>query len=130
MANQTVRIEQLGDAIRRELTVYKDELVGRIDKVGEEEIKKLVKLTVASAPEQTGFFKRNITFKKLTRDWKETSKFVWYVRAPAHRLTHLLVHGHANVDGSRTPGNPFLYDALDEVLPEYQRRVEEAIENG
>ena len=58
------------------------------------------------------------------------SSYIWYVRAPAHRLTHLLVHGHATKDGGRTKGDPFLKNALDEVLPEYEQRVEEAIKNG
>ena len=47
-----------------------------------------------------------------------------------HRLTHLLVHGHATRNGGRTKANPFLKNALDAVLPEYERAVEEAVKEA
>lgn len=55
--------------------------------------------------------------------------YVWHVKAPDYRLTHLLVHGHATKDGGRTKGNPFLANALAQVLPEYERKVEEVLRN-
>ena len=128
MANQTVSMSQLGAVIAAELEGYGKEAQERVDQAGEKAVKKLVKLTKASAPEETGSFKRNITWTA-----KDTGlgvkKYFWHVKAPDHRLTHLLVHGHANVDGSRTAGNPFLHEALDEVLPEYLEDVEEALSN-
>ena len=53
-------------------------------------------------------------------------KFVWHVKAPDYRLTHLLVHGHATKTGGRTKADPFLHKALDVVLPEYEQAVKEA----
>lgn len=128
MANQTVSIGQLGTAISTILEGYSTEVKEKVDQAGEKSIKKLVKLTKASAPEETGRFKRNITWtaKANPMGMKE---FVWHVKAPDYRLTHLLVHGHANVDGGRTPGNQFLHEALDTVLPEYLEDVEEALSN-
>ena len=35
--------------------------------------------------------------------------------------------GHATKDGKRTKANPFLKNAIDQVLPEYEAAVEEAI---
>lgn len=126
---KTISIDQLGTAIAAELEGYSQEVKDRADQAGEKAVKKMVKLTKASAPVETGSFKRNITWTA-----KDTGlgvkKYFWHVKAPDHRLTHLLVHGHANVDGSRTAGNPFLQTALDTVLPEYEREVEEAIRNG
>ena len=57
-------------------------------------------------------------------------RYIWYVKAPDHRLTHLLVHGHATRNGGRTKANPFLKNALDDVLPEYERAVEEAVKEA
>lgn len=126
---KTISIDQLGTAIAAELEGYSQEVKDRADQAGEKAVKKMVKLTKASAPVETGSFKKNITWTA-----KDTGlgvkKYFWHVKAPDHRLTHLLVHGHANVDGSRTAGNPFLQTALDTVLPEYEREVEEAIRNG
>lgn len=126
---KTVSIDQLGTAIAAELEGYSEGVKDQVEQAGEKAVKKLVKLTKASAPVKTGSFKRNITWTA-----KDTGlgvkKHFWHVKAPDHRLTHLLVHGHANVDGSRTAGNPFLQTALNTVLPEYERDVEEAIRNA
>ena len=54
-------------------------------------------------------------------------KFIWYVRPPDHRVTHLLVKGHATRNGGRTKADPFLRNALDQVLPEYEKAVEESL---
>lgn len=127
---KTIKIEDLGSAIEQELTIYHRDVVDAIDKAGDQAIKKLTKLTKASAPVgERGSFKKSIASKQLKKT-SRGSTYVWYVKAPDHRLTHLLVHGHATRDGGRTRGNSFLQNALDEVLPEYEKNVEEAIENG
>ena len=58
-----------------------------------------------------------------------TKKYIWHVKAPDHRLTHLLVHGHATRNGGRTKADPFLQNALDTVLPEYETAVKEAVQS-
>jgi hypothetical protein len=40
------------------------------------------------------------------------------------------VNGHQKANGGRVKGDPFLKKALDQVLPEYEKDVKEAIENG
>lgn len=131
MANgRKVDINDLGKAIGQELTIYHQSVVEGIDAAGEKAVKDLVKRTKATAPVgERGSFKRNITSKRLSKD-KNGSKHVWYVKAPDHRLTHLLAHGHATRDGGRTKADPFLKNAVDEVLPEYEKNVEEVIRNG
>lgn len=128
MANQTVRFDQLADVLEQELTLYAQKVNENVYAAGATAVKDLVKKTKATAPEQTGSFRKNIASKELEKTYRKF-RFAWYVKAPDYRLTHLLVHGHANVDGSRTPGNSFLKDALNEVLPDYERKVEEAIRN-
>ena len=126
MANKTVSIDRLGSAIIATLDGYSKETKERVDKAGEKAIKKMVKLTKASAPEDTGSFKKNITWTARKNALGVTA-YVWHVKAPDHRKTHLLVNGHATVDGGRVPGNPFLHEAVDTVLPEYLEDLEEAI---
>lgn len=119
----------LGRAIDQELTIYHSGVVKKLDSLSNEAVKQLVKQTKASAPVGArGSFKRNIAGKQLKKD-KNGSTYVWYVKPPDHRLTHLLVHGHATKDGGRTKADPFLKDALDQVLTEYERQVEEAIKS-
>ena len=126
MANP-IKPEDLGAAIEQELTTYHRDVLTRVNTASEGAIKSLVKKTKATAPKMTGRFRRNIASKTIPGN--RGNRYIWYVKAPDHRLTHLLVHGHAKKDGGRVQGDPFLKNALDEVLPEYENAVEEAIKN-
>lgn len=127
MAN-AISSADLGAAIVKELEIYHESTLAKINEASEAAVKDLVKLTKASAPVKTGSFKRNISSQVVKGSRGNTC--VWYVKAPDHRLTHLLVHGHAKQNGGRVPGDPFLQNALNQVLPGFERAVEEAIQNG
>jgi hypothetical protein len=138
-----IRVESdgLSAALEAQLSKYNDELNDKLTTCVEESINQLVKLTKATAPKghRNGQYKKNISADK--RELKRAKRgahggfhgrvtsATWYVKAPDYRLTHLLVHGHATKDGGRTRANPFLQNAVDKVIPEYERRVQEAIEN-
>lgn len=115
--------------IQQTLTLYHQDVNEAIDAACAAAAKALVKRTKATAPADRGDFKRSIASKLLRKD-VNGSTYAWYVKAPNYRLTHLLVHGHATRNGGRTKADPFLKNALDEVLPEYQKNVEEALKNG
>lgn len=126
---KTISPAQLGAAIQQELTLYHKAVTNRVDDEGRKSIKKLVKLTKAAAPVGArGSFKSSITSKE-TMDGN-MKVYTWGAKSPDSRLTHLLVHGHATRNGGRTAGNSFLQTALDEVLPEYENAIKEAIKNG
>ena len=128
MAN-TVTPEQLGEALEQELTLYHKTAIERVNAVGRESMDKLVEMTKATAPAgKRGKFRRSITSQEK-RAARGAVRYIWGVKPPDHRLTHLLVHGHAAKDGGRVPGNPFLQNALDVVLPEYEQAVKEALKN-
>lgn len=124
---KTIKPGDLSSAIGKELELYSKEVTERVNAVGESAVKDLVKRTKASAPVDTGDFKKSIASKAVEIAGTGMKKFIWFVKAPHYRLTHLLVHGHAKAGGGRVPGDPFLENALDEVLPEYEKNVEEAI---
>lgn len=123
---KTIKPGDLGAALQRELTVFHRDVVEKVDNASETAVKKLVKLTKASAPVRSGSFKKNIASKLLEKRLNG-SEYIWYVKAPDHRVTHLIVHGHATRTGGRTRSNPFLQNALDTVLPEYEKAIEEAV---
>jgi len=129
MANRTVSIADLSEALQEQLTLYHDEVVEKVNAAGEAAVKDLVQKTKATAPKRTGTFKKNIAWKAVD-DGHGGKRYVWHVKAPDHRITHLVVHGHATATGGRARGNPFLANAVSSVLPEYERAVEEAIRNG
>lgn len=124
---KSIKPEALGAAISQELTIYHKDVVEKLDQAGDEAMKKLVKRTKATAPVgKRRSYKRHISSKVLEKN-SRGSKRVWFVKEPDHRLTHLLVHGHATKDGGRTKADPFLRNALSEVLPEYETAAEEAV---
>ena len=124
--SKTIKPGDLGAALQRELELYTEEATKRVNAAGKESAERLVKLTKASAPRLTGSFRRHIAVKEQARP-NGTKAYIWHVKAPDYRIAHLLVHGHANRDGSRTPGFPFLSNAMATVLPEYEKAVEEAL---
>jgi hypothetical protein len=127
---KSIKPEDLGAAIEQELTLYHQNVIERVNVLSKEAVSKLVKLTRATAPKgERGSFRKSISSKQIGKG-QRGNVYVWYVKAPDHRLTHLLVHGHATRNGGRTKSNPFLKNAVDEVLPEYEKNVEEALKNG
>ena len=131
MSDITIKPEDLGAAIERELTIYSQSIREGVDDCGRRAMKKLVKRTRETAPlgdRRGGNYAASITSKE-EKDARG-SRFIWYVKPPNHRLTHLLVKGHATKNGGRTKPNPFLQNALDEVLPEYEQEIEEVLKNG
>lgn len=137
MSNRRIHTGELGSALEQELELYSQDVQEGIVQVTEDSMKNLVKKTKATAPtgRRHGQFKKNITadYQELRRAKTlrgRTIRATWYVKAPDHRLTHLIVHGHATKDGGRTRANPFLQNALDSVLPEYERGIEEVLKNG
>jgi hypothetical protein len=129
-------------ALEAQLSRYNEELNDKLTTAVEESINQLVKLTKASAPRgHRSQYRKNITADR--RDLKRAKRgahggfhgrvtsATWYVKAPDYRLTHLLVYGHLKRNGvDRTRANPFLQNAIDQVTPEYERKVKEIITDG
>lgn len=141
---ERIRIQaaEVSAALEAQLSRYNEELNDKLTIVVEESINDLVKRTKATAPRgrRNGQYRKNIAADK--RDLKKAKRganggfhgrvttATWYVKAPDYRLTHLIVHGHATRNGGRTTPNPFLQNAIDQVTPEYERKVKEIITNG
>ena len=124
--SKAIKPGDLGAAIAEELTIYHEKVNENCYAAGVNAVKDLVKKTKATAPTASGSFKKSIAWKELERSYRGFL-VAWYVKSPDHRLTHLLVHGHATRNGGRTKANPFLKNALAKVLPEYEKKIEEAL---
>lgn len=125
---KSIQPHDLGDAVKEMLTQYRKDVIERANAAGLKAVKKLVKQTKATVPKDQGDYAKSITYTKEDLFTGDT-EYTWGAKAPHHRLTHILVHGHATLNGGRVDGHTFLEDALETVLPEYEKEVEEAINN-
>lgn len=132
MANG-IKLEDLASALEKELRLYSTEVQQRVNKAGRKAIKEVERKTKDTAPFNARAYHQHYVDMIATKAEKSRTgdeKHIWYAKPPGHRLTHLLVHGHETRDGGRTRGDPFLQNALDAVLPDYEKEVEEAVKNG
>lgn len=123
---KSIKPSALGDAIVEELTLYHKDVMENVNAAGEKAAKDLVKKTKATVPKRSGTFKKSLTYVESQNSAGDKT-YTWGAKSPHHRRTHLLVKGHAKKGGGRVSGDPFLEKALDAVLPEYEKNVEEAI---
>ena len=130
---RVTNLSNLGEVIGEELKLYTYEVNEKVYKAGQKAVKELERITKDTAPFNAQAYHKHYTdmiTSKSERRRTGVTVHTWYVKPPAHRLTHLLVHGHETRDGGRTKADPFLQNALDRVLPEYEKDVEEALNNG
>ena len=131
MSKITITPDKLAKAVEQELKLYHQDINAKLIDVTRQAMTDLVKETKKTAPVGArGSFKKNIAgdFRGLKTGLSKI-KATWYVKAPDHRLTHLLVKGHATKKGGRTKADPFLENALDKVLPAFEEAVKEAVRN-
>lgn len=131
MSDKLVNIDQLNDAIINSLEDYNREVVDGVKKVTKQAMNQLVKDSKATAPvgKRSKHYRDNITSKTLSESDFGLSK-LWYVKGSDYRLTHLLNNGHALRDGGRYPGTNFLGNAVDKIVPDYLKEIEEVLKNG
>ena len=130
MSEVRIKAADLGGVIARELTLYDKELLEKISAEAETFVTKLVLKTWETAPvgRRKKHYKQNITYKKVEHP-RHTS-YIWYVKGPDYRLSHLLENGHALRNGGRVEGTHFIQKAADPIIEAYIKAVEEVIKNG
>ena len=125
-----VRVKDLDVQLETILEDYSAQAVAAVDMLSEEAVKRLAQETKKTAPKgRRGSFKRHIT-SGVTTKTRYRRVFAWYVKPPDHRLTHLLVKGHATRDGHQTEANPFLHNALGGVMEWYEESLEKVLRKG
>lgn len=130
---RSVKITDLGKVITQELTLYAEDVTRRVDKIGLASVREIVRITKDTAPFDARAYHQHYADLIACKEIKKRATgntYVWYVQAPGHRLTHLLVKGHETRDGGRSRSDPFLQNACDKVLPEYEAAIERTIRNG
>lgn len=129
--SKTIGIDQLGDAIAKELTLYHEKIIDGIKKQTKKSMKELVAQTKATAPvgHRQKHYRDSIKSKKLEEN-DNSLVMAWYVEGSDYRLSHLLENGHALRNGGRVAGTHFIKNASDPILESYLQAIEEVIQNG
>ena len=126
MAN--IKPEEFGKALQQRLTLYSHKVSENCYAAGQKAVMALVDKTKVSAPVRTGTYRKAIAGRELYRNVRGFL-FAWYAKSPHHRRTHLLVKGHAKRGGGRVRGDPFLENAMAEVLPQFETDMEDAVKD-
>ena len=125
----TIKIDQLASEIAKELSKFSQEVVEKVNISSEKVGKAAVKQLKQTSPKRYGNYAKSWTMK-TEPEVGQPHKRIVHAKAPHYRLTHLLEHGHAKVGGGRVEGRPHIRPAEEEVIREFTREVEEAIERG
>ncbi len=124
---QTVRIDQLADAVMKGLEDYAklaaDDLKKDVRKAG-----KTVKQQIEStAPKKTGKYSRSWAVKK-TRETSNSIQVV--VHSKRYQLTHLLEFGHAKRGGGKTRAFPHIAPAEQAGIEQLTKDIERDLKKG
>ena len=127
MAN--INIDQLAAEIAKGLAEYSQDVVEKVNVSSEKVGKAAVKRLKQTSPKRYGNYAKSWTMKTEKAIGQPHTRII-HAKAPHYRLTHLLEYGHAKVGGGRVEGRPHIRPAEEEVIREFTREVEEAIERG
>ena len=119
-----------GDIIGPELQRYHKQITDRVNEASARAADKLTKQLKDTAPKNTGKYARSIGHTSRTSPATGSTTYTVGAKGKQGRLTHLLAKPHQTRSGGRTKGNPYMKNAVNEVLPEYEREVKQVIERG
>ena len=117
----------IGKNIEKILKEYSDEVIEGVNKAGDKVSKKAVKSLGVTSQKRTGVY---ATGWKVTKETGALATIYTIHNAKKAYLPHLLEHGHANRDGSRTPGKVHIKPVEVEAIKEFEDEVKKVIENG
>ena len=121
MSKNSISVTKLSSEIQKILQKNAGRITDKIKVLSKETTKDLTKDTKKDSPVRTGKHKKHISNKKV----KETSTsvvYVWHVKDPEYRLTHLIANGHAKRNGGRVEGNFPLADDVEKAETKFVDR--------
>lgn len=117
--------EQINSIIEK----YVDECDDKINDISEEVGKDTVLDLKRTSPKRPGrgrHYANQWAYKKEKLPTGGTYVIV-YNKKPTYRLTHLLEHGHAKVNGGRVAAIPHIAPAEQRAISEYLKKLEEEL---
>lgn len=128
MSKNSISVTKLSSEIQNILQKNAGRITDKVKVLSKETTEDLTKDTKKDSPVRTGEHKKHISNKKV----KETSTsvvYVWHVKDPEYRLTHLIANGHAKRNGGRVEGNFPLDKDVEKAETKFIKGVKEVVEN-
>ena len=122
-----IKIQGLSKAVQAELEAYRRDVVIELNEAARAAAEELKSTTKKTAPKRTGNYRKHISVKKQSVNKSGDVEYLWYVKDPDHRLTHLLNDGHMTRGGTFVDGSHFLDKAVETVEESYQEAVEKCL---
>lgn len=126
--SNTIRPDQLTEAVMSQLTEYADMTADAMKDAVDKAAKTVKKEIQAGAPKDTGAYKKSWRIKTTKNKSHDVKKTVY--SAKKYRLTHLLEHGHALRNGGRARAFPHIEPAAELGERQLIQDIESALRRG
>lgn len=116
-----VKVDGLAAAVAEVLHEYREETAEAVKSSVKSSARVCVAELQTSSPELTGSYKKGWRVKNAYES--DSDIRVQVHNKTDYQLTHLLEHGHANVNGGLTPGTPHIGPASDKAAELLEKDV-------
>lgn len=126
-----IKIDKLSATISSELRLYNEQVVKAVNSETKKAANRMKEETYNTAPVNTpGEYREHIAVKKKSTDAYGNEEWLWYVKSPEYRVSHLINNDNLKRDGKIHKGSHFIDKAAEKVDEEYVKNVEEAVKNA
>lgn len=115
---------EIEKAMKEQLDLANEVVDKAVDKVTKETVNDLK----SSSPRKSGKYAGGWGKKEGQTATRSKSAVVWNEKH--YRLTHLLEHGHAKVNGGRVPARPHIGAAEQKAIRTFEDELRRGIEHG
>ncbi|MFC3883754.1 HK97 gp10 family phage protein [Bacillus songklensis] len=115
-------MDDIAKELTKQLAQYTTSVEEELENAKEDVTKTGVTALKAASPKETGSYAKGWTRKKVGQD------IIVHNRTD-YQLTHLLEHGHAKAGGGRVVGIPHIRPVEEQMVKEFEERVEKAIKS-
>lgn len=126
--SRTVSIDEMDNAIMDELEKYADLAADELKAAVKETAASVRKDIQASAPVDTGKYKKSWSVKNVRED-SESIELVVHSRN-RYQIAHLLEHGHAKRGGGRVAAKPHIASAEQRGNEKLVQTIEQKLKGG
>jgi len=121
-------INGLADAVMDAMLEYTGEVEEAIPQIVDSTADAMVREIRAAAPKRTGKYAKGWTVRQLGERTRSREGYAKLVCNPKrYSIAHLVEYGHAKRNCGRVSGKPHIRPACDKLLPEFERKIEEAV---